>query len=614
MFLIAALALGCAGPHPYRPSTPSDPAALAWSPQRELTSAELDAFFAWTGALGLPKLAGASLVRVEGARTIDGDDERDLGFLIADDPQRFVVAHGLAPITYAREAHARETRPPSFQVLARAGDLPGKLDALAPPDAEPREPLFHFHLARGAHENGFDAEAARHLAVAIHALGDPGAGTEITSRLRELIGRTLLRQLFEAYGSVDRALGREAFHARLADLGAHLGGDAGRRAQELAGAVAKTIDDDRRPAAPVDFLTARVEGALRALRDDRKRCLATAPDPQNAEGRLRALGFSALPAVIALWDDDRVLPCIDFRAVRDVEARAGIPLVGGRPLLDLQRYRDVARSVFAAIAPRAKSRAEAEAWWANTRARGLLDDAAATPEIVDEARARMAADPARGVEEIIAAARHAEGTPRLRLVTLLAKAPGDAQRGFLSGEIRDGHLIEARVSAARGLLDRRDASWSRALVQGASERLERFAKQTHAPGDPRWNVLSTDLVTLMLEHASTADLGGLFALYPRLPLEDRFVLLLGAAAHRGPSEGEAAALLLTALDDTSGPVEGNLQLHGARRWRFTPRDLAGIEIAHRLAATYDCTAEPGVRAQQAAALRGAWERRKPLRR
>jgi hypothetical protein len=200
---------------------------------------------------------------------------------------------------------------------------------------------------------------------------------------------------------------------------------------------------------------------------------------------------------------------------------------------------------------------------------------------------------------------------RLGLVTLLAGAPGDAQRGFLTEEIHGGNLIEARAAAARWSAQQGDVGWAAALVRGAGERLSRFLQQSHSPVDPQWNVLSTGLVDLVLERASPADVRGLFDLYPRLPLDDRFILLLAVSKHQDRTPAETADLLLAALDDQSGLAEGRLMMFGTRCWRFSPRDAAALVVAHRLERKYDCTAEYAGRTQQIAALKAEWAKRKP---
>ncbi len=200
---------------------------------------------------------------------------------------------------------------------------------------------------------------------------------------------------------------------------------------------------------------------------------AAPPEEDRACTKLRDLGLEAVPALIDALSDDRFSRCVVY------SSRHG----GGFSVIQVDTLaEEILREISGVwFSGRREGGTQAawRGWWESLSRTGeeqtLAEIAGRGDEAsVDAARRLLARWPGR-VEDVLAAVRRAE-TPWLRrdLVAVVLPVTNERVTEFLLQEVETGPFVEARVVAARGLLDR-----------GRREGLARCIAEWATAGDPK---------------------------------------------------------------------------------------------------------------------------------
>jgi hypothetical protein len=496
----------------------------------------LRAAWALAERLGDPDLRGKPFVRVsEEWSTIDG-------FLVAQGPDGFDVA-------YAGEVTRFDTRvapplapdaAPPFIPTWKALDLASTIGdcaerarshgSTAVTRARARVELFE--LARAAHLSGAEPLARRALGevAALPASGD------LVATLRSDLAGGALDVAIRLY--VDGSAKRPAMRDRLRSIAERFAGTAAAdRARTWAAALDRMIGDEAAPTPasgdPIEARLRTIEAAMRDRPCDRDSGWGAGPD-DGPVGLYVGLGFTAVPALIAMMGDDRLTRC--------TSAPPGIdpPQLGEEETL--RTFGDLARDALKRISRKAfGSREEAQSWWRAMQASCELDELGGY-DVVLELKRAIRNDVGAGVARTAKAVPRAFGRLRVDLVGLLADTPADAPVSLLVEETVSGPIPSARVRAASGLHRRHVETWIGpvvgALLEGCTPPCE--SDDIHALG-------------AMLVEVRTAEArSALERLYEQAGPDARrrlLFLLAGETSRSTPLSVVARRLFLRALSD-----------------------------------------------------------------
>ncbi len=491
------------GPLPARgQEVPGAPAPPAAAPAAE--DPAVHDLYAWFDGLHLWNLEGRPLVSFTiGAwsRTTPPEATVFQGFLLSEDGDDFRILF-LDGRTY--DLHRSPGREPSAAGADRVGWSPLDLETHArevltypgeggrerPPVFAPDDTVRLFLLSRACRERGL-TDLGRRLLLATGMTRNMEIA-EGCRRVRHYLEKRLSFSYLDWIES-SRTAGRETRANLLPLLRRIPEAFPGTRAAEAAARTAAVLErmtaEEKDHTPPKGFPDACPREAaarewiwrLRDLTSDQWSYEEAAnpyrpPEPGDPSPahRLAALGVDAVPALLEVWDDDRVTRCRE--TMRHFSTLT-------------QTFGDIAQQVVLRIAGQwFTNRDAAEAWWKRVRERGyeaVLAEGVTGggPESVAQARILLQSFP-RSAVEVLARGIAAAGNEGVReqLVEILGGVEGDGPLPALIWEAASGPSIAARVAAAEALLRRGRLesveglveAWKRVKGQYGTDRLILF--------------------------------------------------------------------------------------------------------------------------------------------
>jgi hypothetical protein len=566
-WLSSLLWCGCAG------SSPPPVAPAAKVPQVDV---ELLLSIAAT-EMPLPDLAGHDFVEVS-----DGGSE-SAGFLMSQVGDRFVVLERGRTVERYR-GRSGEDGPSTWYSPGDFSKWVATTIAFAraaQPDAIVGARIDLLWLALAARSIGRSDEK-RQLIEAFVAL----SGHDPRVTLRDDLSR---RRLVAAAIAWDRDAKPEQMRALLDDL-IH------RFPESPAAVTAREWEKRIAPrvvAATNDALTARIESAISAL--DREHCgpgrfweFSESQWPgDNAVGTLRAIGFTAVPALIELLSDEGFTRCVST----DEETLAA-PTI--------ERRGDRARDVLSGLARRnLDSREAAAAWWEKAQLGVEHPHDGGDPKLVEERRAAMKAGDLHSLAETTDMAMRAYGLLAASLTEAVARSPGENGARFLPLLADPAHNVETRLAAVEGLVARRQPV---AGLIGDLLPTERGNCRPLCDEPFAIRRLSTALTAV----GAKGDVEAAARIASFTVGADRISALLaldGARDRCADCKAIVDAALLAALDDTERVPALHVMVHGIRCDGPEVADVAALALASHTKRSYSCNASDGERAAIRAKLR-----------
>lgn len=611
--MLFAGAVACAPAAPGGLRVAAGPSSEMTVPHKPLTTAEVDAFMRWLEALEIPSTRGRRYVRVQD----EDEHERQRGFLLEEGPKHFTILVGVATIRYpVWTVTTDEAPPPSWHGLgAKALD---KQLRDSPDNQSPYDGFEAISLARAAHERGRETDARRWLqhaaqrfmpaTMGVQEVEVEPARPEGTAALRRAVAAHLWSAAVQRYS--EGTMDRKALHDRARWLLERIRDKAAQAVlRNHIEALARMIAEDHaaRPAqGPPATLAAALDGLVFALRDDR--CddsfssFGRDAHRDDIRGRLRSLGYNALPALIAMRDDPRVTRCRHH----DHSFWEGTPVMSfedtpATVMPRLMRYGDVARSMLAKLMAPNRSAAELRAWSERLRSEGALEHRGRGEGgyLLNRAWSRTREDRAAGLQYAVALAKQSQGLMHLGLIRLIARRSHGEQLDFLAEIAHHSPMLEARLVAARGLHRQRRSDWVTPLL---SELRRRGKPMRSGAGSVAGDMpfgLALDL-RMSIDADPDRALPLLAAMYSEMPREDRIAILEAVAKVEDgtPHHARATAILVNALNDGSANAKPDTDGCAAE-----PRDHAAMFLAGRSSGNYDCTASTAERARAIEALK-----------
>jgi hypothetical protein len=332
-----------------------------------------------------------------------------------------------------------------------------------------------------------------------------------------------------------------------------------------------------------DALGELIRTRVRALGE--QTCPATHGDPQrpgsDPAGRVRALGFTALPELARTFRDGRPSRCLaadPAGAARDA------------PTPRLETIGAIARAVSAAISgnrPHDAYDVECSNDGADPQAVALVDAAIARAD----------------VPGAITITRGAQGRLRVAMVERLANAAGAAAKEFVKAEAESGPVLLARVEAARVQGARGDVTWAESLAPFVASAIAQ--DDATEPGRCGAGELSRQGLSLLLRFAPGAALDVTASAFDGLGPRARVHVAseLGALVAKTAANAKARdAILLRALQDARPAAGTTVVVFGAPCVDPTPAEVAASALGRRVGAPFSCALAPAARASAIAAI------------
>jgi hypothetical protein len=495
------------------PAPAASPPALSKAQRRAI---------AWLDGLGFPDIACHKLVRVAtGQWQQVGNKPREntfrVGFLLGDDGHGFsVLTLDLFTRSYERTPDGTpEPEQVSYEVLdlaEAAGDYLDLLERLAEGEDEDlaavqwrrfgeqlSERSEVFVLARAAAAAGHEDLAQQMLDFAakmpVRNTGEPPT-EPLEQVLAGEIAHAMTWRAVLAFEQLE--ISRRRLLEKFEWLAARFpGNEHQERVEQTVAMLRRMIDEDAAhdaTAVDQDQLEgqALIEELVFQLRDQNGHqwsqpgwcdVFADERGEKSPAHRLAALGYPAVPALIAALDDDRLSRSVGFH--RDFYFSHTVLTVGDVALAVLQRIAGRGFYVPATTSSQMHKddqvkavKAEVEKWWAafsEKGEQGVLAEATAAGDANSASQARLLVEryPAGALDKIVEGARKAEDAwVREDLVRVAATIEGDEPVPFLEDELANGPFIGARVAAAVGLHVRGKGSAVPAMIRA----WQRFGK------------------------------------------------------------------------------------------------------------------------------------------
>ncbi|HET6246357.1 MAG TPA: hypothetical protein VFE47_01565 [Tepidisphaeraceae bacterium] len=570
--------------------------------------------FNWFDGMGFPKIQGTQWVRVAtGQWSQSGNKPRENGyvdgFLLSVTGDRFTVfTTEASTVTFVKTGKAvSDYERVDYEPRNLEQDAKLKLDALRnpPDDAQDRsmrrfgsrlpEQAEVFILARACAANGLD-DLAHDLCGQAEAMGGPGnGGNEIPFRKR-ISDDFAYAAIWKAFVDFeDPKISRAQLLKTFQEFVAHFpDGEFTARAKEAAGILQEMVKEDEshakattRPAGQMP-MGDRVAELIFELRDQNGHqwsqpgaCDIFNDDrgEKSPAAQLVAIGFDAVPQLIAAMDDQRFTRCVGYH--RDFYfshfvLRAGdcaetiLSEIACRPFY-------ISESTSGAMLKDGKAdnaKHQAQQWWEQVQKKGekqVLVEAVASGDDTTAAQAERLVKkyPDAALDAI---AQGVEKTKSdwlgVRLVEASGELKGDSALPFLTHQLTNGASIDVRVAAATILRAR-----GKSIATG--EMINEWIKRSKAV-EGRDTIAPESLLEFL---TSSNDLAAIHALKDQIgvwPVSSRLAIVeslgrsenfMAVSSGSGPNLSAAVAvkrsqatldaiedLLIAELDDTEERV------------------------------------------------------------
>jgi len=462
--------------------------------------------FQWFSTLGYPEVKGLKFVRVAtGFWSQSGGNPPENqywnGFVLDEKGKDFRVFTFTAE-TYAftktpqgTPAHERvsyETKDLVEYAAAELKSLRDRASGKEPEDVWRRfgkplsEPAEVFVLAWACWRQGHEQAAAdlfdQAAKTGVRQGGNASPGALQQRVATDLAYAKIWRDVL-AFG--DTSIPREQLLARFEEFLKHFpDGDYAPLAKETAAILKSMVQEDKDHAArqahgkPFPQLTQaeQIAELIFQLRDQHGEQMSQPGEcdifltfdskEDSAAHRLVKIGYDAVPQLIAALDDKRFSRSVGYwrnftfshyvLTVGDC-AEAILAQIAGRPFYtrhDTNGYMSKDKQTAAV-------KKEVEAWYAEFKKKGEKQMLLEGTERGDHIGANLAERlvekyPAAALPALLAGVAHAKDQwVRTHLVELVGQVPGDGPISFLLGEVKNGPSVEARLTAARALHERK---------------------------------------------------------------------------------------------------------------------------------------------------------------